>query len=84
MEMKEGTLCLGVSLCRYQLHPKPSPWDKFPGHDLKGTKTLPLGTIILYKNPPLGTKQGVKSSHPWDIKPKNFTNVCIYKLFEMN
>ena len=45
---------------RYQFDPKPSPWDKSPGHDLKGAKTLPPGTIIVYKTPPLGTKQGVK------------------------
>ena len=37
-----------------------------------------------YVQKPLGTKQEIKSPHPWDIKPKNFTNVCIYKLFEMN
>ena len=70
-----GTLSLGVSLCRYQFHPKPSPWDKLPGQDLKGTKTLPLGTIIMYKTP--RDKTGSQKPHPCDIKLKNFTNVCI-------
>ena len=39
------------------------PWDKPPGHDLKGAKPSPR-TIIVYKNPPLGTEKGVKSPTP--------------------
>ena len=53
------------------------PWDKPPGHNLKGAKTLPPGTIIVYKNPPVGTEQGVKSPTPWDIKLENFTNISM-------
>ena len=26
----------------------------------------------------------IQEARTWDIKPKNFTKVCIYKLFEMN
>ena len=59
-----------AGLCRYQFHPKPSPprdTAKYP----------PPGTITVHKNPPIGTKQGVKSRHSWDIKLENFTNVPI-------
>ena len=35
-----------------------------PGHDFKGAKTLPPRTIIVYKNAPLGTEQGIKSPTP--------------------
>ena len=77
-----GTLSLGVSLCRYQFHPKPSPLGQTPGTRLERNKN-PSPRDNHYVQRPLWTKQGVKS-HPCDIKPKNFTNVCIYKLFEMN
>ena len=48
------------------------PWDAAinfirnhpPGHDSKGAKTFHRGTIIVYKNPPPGTKQGVKAPPP--------------------
>ena len=33
-------------------------------HDSKGAKTLLTGTITVYNNPPLTTKQGVKRSTP--------------------
>ena len=77
-----GTLSLGVSYAGINFIQNHPPWDKLPGQDLKGTKTLPLGTIIVQK--PLGTKQGVKSPQSCNIKPNNFTNVCIYELFKMN
>ena len=35
-----------------------------PGHDLKGAIPHPRETIIVYKNPPLGTEQRVKSPTP--------------------
>ena len=43
--------------------PSPLPPEKDPGHNLKEAKTLPQ-VIIVYKNPPLGTEQGVKSPTP--------------------
>ena len=55
-----------------QNHP---PLGQSPSTQLEGSKNSPPGTIIVYKNPPLGTKQGIKKSHPWDIKSENFTNV---------
>ena len=46
-----------------------------PGHDSKGAKTLPQRQSLCTKTPPLGTKEGVKSPTPGDIKLENFTNV---------
>ena len=40
--------------------PNHPPRDKPPGHHSKGGKIPTPGTTIVYKNPPLGTKQGVK------------------------
>ena len=37
------------------------PQDKPPGDDLKGAKTLPPRTFIVYKSPPFGTEQGIQS-----------------------
>ena len=41
-----------------------------PGTRLEGSKNPPLGTIIVYKNLPLGTEQGVKIPIPgtWSVK----------------
>ena len=44
---------------------------------LEGSKTPPPETITVYKNPPLGTEQGVKNPHPRDLKLENFTNISI-------
>ena len=84
MEMKDGTLCLGVSLCRYQFHPKLSPLGQIPGTRLERNKNPSPRDNHYVQKPSPWDKTGSQNPHPWDIKPKNFTNVCIYKLFEMN
>ena len=82
--MKEGTLSLGFSLCRYQFHPKPSPLGQTPGTQLERNKNLSLsGQMFVYKNPPWD-KTGSQKPPPLGHKAKKITNVCIYKLFEMN
>ena len=43
--------------------PSPPPGTNL-GTRLEGSKNLPPGTTIVYKIPPLGTKQGVKSPTP--------------------
>ena len=53
--------------------PRTNPWDITQ----RGQKTKFPGTIVVYKKPPLGTKQGVKSPIPATLKSENFTNVSI-------
>ena len=45
-----------VSISSKTIHP--------PGTRLEGSKNLPPGTIIVHKNPPLGTEQEIKSPTP--------------------
>ena len=92
MRMRLTILCLELlsDLCRYQFHPKPSPLqDKPPGHDLKVTKTLPLGQSLCTKSLPSGQSLCTKSrpsgqnreseALPLGHKVRKF-HECIYKL----
>ena len=75
--MKEGTLSLGVSLCRYQFHPKPPPWDKLPGHDLKGTKNPSPRDNHYVQKPSPRDKTGSQKPPPLGHKAKKF-HKCMY------
>ena len=65
-------------LCRSQFHPKPSPLDKPPGHDLKGAKTLPRDNHCVLKPSPQDKTRSQKP-HPWNIKLEKF-HEYIHKL----
>ena len=54
---------------------KTIPLGTNPGTRLEGGKNPPPRTIIMYKNPSLGTNTGSQKPHPRDIKLENFTNV---------
>ena len=69
-----GTLYAGINFI--QNHP--SPWDKPPGHNLKGTKTLPPGQSLCTKTLPSGQNRESKAQTPRH-KVRIFHNY-IYKL----
>ena len=77
MEMKEGTLCLGVSLSRYQFHPKPSPLGQIPGTQLERNKNpSPRDNHYLQKPSPWD-KTGSQKPPPLGHKAKKF-HKCMY------
>ena len=58
------------------ISPKTISPGQTPGARLDVGKNPPHGIIIVYENPPLGTKQGVKAP-PQDMKLENLTNVSV-------
>ena len=70
--MKEGTLCLGVSLCRYQFHPKPSPLGQTPGTQLERNKNPSPRDNHYVQKPSPRDKTGSQKPPPLGHKAKKF------------
>ena len=60
--------------------PPPPPKDESPGHDSKRTKTLPPGTVIVYKNAPPRQNRESKAPPPGHKDKVGQFHKCIYKL----
>ena len=66
------TINAGINLIHNRHHPSLPPTTR-----REGSKNPSPGTIIVYKNPPLGTEKGVRNPTPQDIKLENFTNISM-------
>ena len=77
MEMKEGTLSLGVSLCRYQFHPKPSPLGQTPRTRFERNKNPSPQDNHYVQKPSPRDKTGSQKPPPLGHKAKKFKK-CMY------